>query len=266
VAILYHGHYDRSFRGQCSDFFEVAHNHAAQLFNPLSARGIKLSVFFHTYRHSFCKQKDDSLVAFLRPTRHEFSESSLPRIVDSYIRVLQLARAANPAPDVLLICRFDIVFTWNCLDLNIEWQKINLAWRDERSAWLHLHKSNDLFIALPFQHAIALEKAFDDSAKRSPSGDGNFLFKSLALAVGPSNIRFIDSEFRTSTVDARWITAHRNDTGGAKVFIAIERSCKGKAVDVSIRQTQSSPSCWRGSHMPWINDGIIPINSEIGML
>lgn len=247
VAVLYHGHYDRVFEGQCSDFFTVAHNHALKVFNPLRSQGIVLSTFFHTYRNIKCRHKDDFLVEYLRPVSYEFSESNLPRIIDSYVRVLQLAYAASPRPEVMLICRFDIMFTWSILDLNIEWHKVNLSWRDVRDAWHHFQKSNDLFITLPIQYTSAMEKSLYESAKRSPSGDGNFVFKSLASSIGPNELRFIDSEFRTSTVDSHWLAAHKNDTGGAKVFLAIERSCEGMKMDAESRKLMGNTMCWRGA-------------------
>jgi len=246
VAVLYHGHYDRAFEGQCSDFFTVAHNHALKVFNPLRSQGIVLSTFFHTYRDIKCRQKDDFLVDYLQPVSYEFSESNLPRIIDSYVRVLQLAYAASPRPEVMLMCRFDIMFTWSILDLNIEWHKVNLSWRDVRDAWQHFQKSNDLFITLPIQYSSSMEKSLYESAKRSPSGDGNFVFKSLASSIGASELRFIDSEFRTSTVDSYWLAAHKNDTGGAKVFLAIERSCEGKKMDAVSRKLTDNTQCWRG--------------------
>jgi len=247
VAVLYHGHYDRAFEGQCSDFFAVAQNHALTLINPLRSRGIVVNTFFHTYRNINCRQKDDFLVEYLQPISYEFSESNLPKIIDSYVRVLQLANAASPSPEVMLLCRFDIMFTWSILEINIEWHKINLSWRDVREAWQHFQKSNDLFITLPFQYTSAFEKSLYESAQRSPSGDGNFIFKSLASTVGPSEIRFIDSEFRTSTIDSHWLAVHRNDTGGAKVFLALERSCEGNKLDAASRKESDNLLCWRGA-------------------
>ena len=74
----------------CCDFLaKDLRNHRAQLLWPLVARlGVRsVDIYFHTHPH--CPVTDDRLVQALKPRRHEFSDT--PRVVDSYIRVLQLA-------------------------------------------------------------------------------------------------------------------------------------------------------------------------------
>ena len=74
----------------CCDFLaKDLRNHRAQLLWPLVARlGVRsVDIYFHTHPH--CPVMDDRLVRALKPRRHEFSDT--PRVVDSYIRVPQLA-------------------------------------------------------------------------------------------------------------------------------------------------------------------------------
>ncbi|KAG8465961.1 hypothetical protein KFE25_005531 [Diacronema lutheri] len=103
VSLLFHGHYARAStkRGGCSDFFQSAHNLRAAVFAPLLAReradaGEQLMrVFVHTFS-TRCAAADAALLAALRPTAFEFSRAPLPRIIDSYVRVLLLALAHTP--------------------------------------------------------------------------------------------------------------------------------------------------------------------------
>jgi len=149
VALVYHGHYDRAesrWGHQCSDFFTVRRNHERQLLGALRGAAttsgggaVRVSVFFHTYRHATCAAKDAALVAALRPTKHEFSARPLPRIVDSYIRALRLVLQADSGGaamiDFVVLTRFDVQYAWPVTSLGLDYGKVNLAWRDTEHYW-----------------------------------------------------------------------------------------------------------------------------------
>ena len=115
-----------------------------RLFGPLRDVFDEVDVYFHTYRHASCRAKDDRLVEFLKPVAYHFtdeaSDGPFPRIIDSYILVLELVFAASAhfvreikgnmtlsvsdarkddtfavqkleqMPDVIIMCRFDVVY------------------------------------------------------------------------------------------------------------------------------------------------------------
>ena len=252
VALLYHGHYDRRgtrFGRECSDFFQDASNHQDLLIKPIQAAGSKVLVFFHTYRSS-CRDKDAALVGYLKPDKFEFSESLLPRIIDSYIRVTKLALSSNAR--FYIVSRFDVQYTWPITAIGMDWSKTNIAWRDSESTWMdtRMKKVSDLFVAFSGAHALAFLGALGASANVAKDNHhgplssplvipAHFIYISMSNQVGAKNIRFIDSAFRVSTVDAKYLKGHPQEG----VFLAIDRSCWGKDMDAS---SKSGGSCWRG--------------------
>ena len=248
-GVMYHGHYDRVFGAHCSDFFAVKDNHKTSVLEPLRKMS-RVSVYFHTYR-SGCVLKDEALVSFLKPMKHEFSADILPRIVDSYLRVILMvtgipaSKRGSDYPDFLIIGRFDVQYPWPLTGIGIEYHKTNIAWRDKKEEWQHLFKSNDVFIACPTAHAAPLAQSLDKSAAHSPSHDGNLFYKYFSKKVGATNIRFIDSAFRTSTIDELYVLAHVGDLGGPKVFYVIDRSCFKKKHDAAVaRNASGGRKCW----------------------
>ncbi|KAJ1620510.1 hypothetical protein T492DRAFT_1077519 [Pavlovales sp. CCMP2436] len=174
LALLFHGHYDRQGRGlwvdeatdgpwrKCSDYFAVHVRLRATLIEPLLAAGVPVRTYFHTYAHpSGCKAKDDALVAALRPVSHQFSTALLPRVSESYVRVLRLFLRLPPsgpddgegtlappprgAEEAFILLRFDVLLREPLWQLPIDWRITSLAFRDKKWAWASQRKSSDLF-------------------------------------------------------------------------------------------------------------------------
>ena len=107
TAVVYHGQYYRS-NGKCGDFFKAAYNHKSMIIDPLLAMPMNVFVVFHTYT-SGCESRDRALVDFLRPVAHEIAPCCLPRIVDSYIRALQLLQSSRQSVDWIVLTRFELM-------------------------------------------------------------------------------------------------------------------------------------------------------------
>ena len=184
VAMAFHGEYLRRAllrhtgvdEKACSNFFLDAENITATLVRPLADMGAVVETFFHTTSH--CEASDDRLVEALRPVRHAFAPKNLPRVVDSYVRVMEMVEAyacerqqesggknenggRRPGGgsgggggglyfDAVILSRFDVRFTvHSILDLNIDWQMINVAFRDISTSWKRESKVSDLFFVYP---------------------------------------------------------------------------------------------------------------------
>jgi len=255
LALGYHGAYNRigirrKAKGACSDFLLRAElNHDAMLRQPLTATGWRLLTFFHTYR-SGCADKDEALLARLRPVAHEFGDSPLPKIVDSYLRVLGLIiewdkQRAGVAPTELgmvslphhavrtiVLCRFDAHYVWPASSLRLKWSKTNLAWRDVHESWEAERKASDLFIALPMAHAAPLARALRVSGAQAKHGPGHWLYRPLVAEIGEGAVHFIQNKTYSSSLVHLGMVQRRTDP---KLFMLLDRSCEGLALDACVR-------------------------------
>lgn len=179
VAIGFHGAYDRTGSQfdslSCTDFFQVSKNIFSTIIEPLREK-YNVLIFFHTYRHEGCLEKDNALVNMLEPEAYEFSKSKLPRIIDSYIRVIDLIdetanRTTNKitmaskskAIDYVLLLRFDVRYKQSFNKINIEMEKVNIAFRDQKQYWELRRKVSDLFFLVPYRYLKIFRDSLDSS-------------------------------------------------------------------------------------------------------
>ena len=206
---------------KCSDFFAAADNHKHHIFEPLRRVGIEYIVTaFHTFT-SGSKARDQALVDFLKPAAYHFDKSfnDSPRIVDSYIRVIDLLmNSKENGVDIALLVRFDLFFLKPLDWLYILWDKVNF--RDRDWDWIcrsdsecdksDLHFTSDLFYLTPNKFLPALRSSLDASGSREPvtddhkwlQGSGHWAYDPLATRIGAANINFITGGWRTSMSDA----------------------------------------------------------------
>ena len=196
IALAFHGHYDRQgtrFDSRaCSDFFSAASNIEKRLLSPLREQFDTVDVYFHTYRHRSCRSEDEALVQSLQPVAYSFTDETtsglLPRIIDSFVEVLELIFAGVPQsaksnvsvplsagiqksgrssslrrPDVILLCRFDVVYRHSVMHLGIHWDKVNFAFRDTEQGWRSSRKVSDLFTVVPSVYAEAFQWSLEAS-------------------------------------------------------------------------------------------------------
>ena len=179
VAIGFHGAYDRTGSqfdsSSCSDFFQVSKNIFSTIIEPLREK-YNVLIFFHTYRHEGCVEKDSALVNMLAPEAYQFSNSKLPRIIDSYIRVIDLIdntanrttkkitmASKSKAIDYVLLLRFDVRYKQSFEKLNIEMEKVNIAFRDQKQYWELRRKVSDLFFLVPYRYLKIFRDSLDSS-------------------------------------------------------------------------------------------------------
>lgn len=217
VALLYHGEYlrgtvdepagyDWTGSPKCSDFFVAAANHHDQLVAPLRARGARLQTFFHTVR-SGCASRDQALVNFLQPLAHRFDDELPPRIVDSFISVIDLLLASSVHVDVALLVRFDAMYKQPLDAMDIRWPAVNFAFADTRFAEGIV---SDLFHVCPGHDLPALRAAFAQSGERAQEwpGSAHYAWEPLREALGEERVHFIDEGLHTSTQNAFDVSRH----------------------------------------------------------
>ena len=260
VAMAFHGEYLRRAllrhtgvdEKACSNFFLDAENITATLVRPLADMGAVVETFFHTTSH--CEASDGRLVEALRPVRHAFAPKNLPRVVDSYLRVMEMVEAyacerqqesggknengGRPYFDAVILSRFDVRFTvHSILDLNIDWQMINVAFRDISTSWKRESKVSDLFFVYPGNRlGLHLRRAMDTSASAGPS-TRHSLGSSAAHWLLPHLMKGLDEPKPTGVAGHwyRWGSVNFIDPAGrssnvlpnsSATFLYLDRSCR----------------------------------------
>jgi hypothetical protein len=222
VAIAFHGHYlrqDALFHTHsvgCSNFFNDAENMTLSIVSPLEHANITVKTFFSTVGH--CPESDERLVQYIRPTAYSFAKCMLPRIVDSYIEVLDLVASHSPPVDAVILTRFDLLYRKPIFSMGVSWKSVNFPFADSPVYWSREKKVSDLFHVLPFHRIAAFRAALDASGKRSHTA-GHHAYSPLVRVVGSEAINFIDSS------RGRGSNVRADDPD--PTFLFIDRSCEG---------------------------------------
>ena len=210
VALVYHGAYYRS-SGKCADFFQAAYNHKTMIVDPLKReRSVNVITAFHTYS-SGCHKRDNALIDFLQPVAHEVEECCRPRIVDSYIRSLELLQASRVTVDWIVLTRFEIMFISPLTQLNLNWGRINFGFRDSWNYWNSMHIVTDLFYLFPISRMNDMISALDMSGTvdHSWAGSGHFTWSIIDERFGGGAWHFISDIHSTSALDG-WLCNPHN--------------------------------------------------------
>jgi len=227
VAIAFRGDYHRrailrdgvtraSRSLRCSDFFNSAKNLQQQVVDPLVAAGSVVKTYFHSYVDANCSQRDQRVLRELNPTRHEFSKEYLPRIVDSFIKVLELVLQDKDDIDAVVLTRFDLRYRAPITSFNIDWGATNVAHKDLRSNWEGREVISDVFYVLPIGHVQTLIDVLNQSADSENSGGaGHWIFNPFVKRMGRSALNYIDKEIGSSTAAPSQSTS----------FVGISRNC-----------------------------------------
>jgi hypothetical protein len=185
--------------GGCTDYFQHADHIERAIIAPLKGAGNNVSVYFHTYNSSGGPELDEQLVARLGPRRHTFSKTVLPKIVDSYIEVLDLVGNDDDI-DYIVLLRFDVRYKRRISELNVQWDKTNFAFRDRFLGFTDPqskmdHKVADLFHVLPMPHRLPMIHALHVSRGVDPHGSGHWAWEPLAEQLGSYNLNLMSNNY-----------------------------------------------------------------------
>ena len=219
VALGFHGEYHRRqelfhLHGEgCSNFFNDAANISAALKEPLEAAGVGVLTLVSTV--GSCPSLDQQLLDELKPVSHAIAACRLPRIMDSYLEVMSLAENHDPVPTHIVLTRFDVRYRLPIHEMDIKWDKLNLAFPDGPVYWEKERKVSDLFHVFPYRYLVPLRRAMEATARRT--GAAHWIYKPLAISIGPSSMNFVDKEGHRSNMG-------EHDEGLS--FVYIDRSCQ----------------------------------------
>jgi len=217
--------------GGCSDYFQHADHIERAIVAPLTGAGSNVSVYFHTYSSLDSPERDEQLVARLGPRRHAFSKTTLPKIVDSFIEVLDLVGNDDDI-DYIVLLRFDARYKRRISELNVQWDKSNFAFRDRFLGFTDpqskmCHKVSDFFHVLPMPHRLPMIHALRVSRGVDPHGSGHWAWEPLAEQLGSSNLNMMSNDYNY-TGDGRQVTYNGDllpNDDFEPPFLGLSRAC-----------------------------------------
>ena len=284
VAIGFHGEYVRREKMlhvhtealACSNFFRDSENITDTLIKPLIASNVTVEVFFHSV--SRCKEIDRRLIAALKPVRWEFSKRNLPRIVDSFLRVIDMIheyekekllgensinfgeseiKSSATYFDFIILTRFDVKFRIaSILNLNIDFNgAVNLAFKDAPPYWRKEEKVSDLFFVFPSGTvARNLRKAIDTSAgPHSHHSAAHWIYpylrKSLIETTPAQQAQNTTTSKAIHFIDPLGQSSNVQVDGKVKSFLYLDRSCANfdQWTSCSIMKEGSTPHASNGN-------------------
>ena len=225
VALAFHGEYVRA-RPKCSYFFGAYANIRSKVVADLRAHGVRVHSFFHSIASE--PELDARLVCALTPVSHTFARARPPKIVDSYIAVLDLVARARVDVDAVVLMRFDVIYRTQISRLPIDWTKVTYAWPDAQqhtfanlpNRFVREIKTSDLLMVMPRRYVGPMRAALLSIREANPQrtafskGNAHWTYDPLGVAIGYRNLAFVDPKPFTSVVS--W--SHGR-------FLAIDRSC-----------------------------------------
>jgi hypothetical protein len=168
--------------------------------DPLVAAGATVKIYFHSYVDANCSQRDQRLLRVLNPVRHEFAKEYMPRVVDSFIKVLELVFQDKNDIDAIVLTRFDLRYRAPITSFNVNWGATNVAHKDLRSKWEGREVISDILYVLPIGHVQPLIDALNRSANSENSdGAGHWIFNPFVNMMGRNALNYIDPQIGSST-------------------------------------------------------------------
>ncbi len=116
---------------------------------PLLEQGHDISIYFATYAH----EHQNELIHFLSPHLVEYKvyDHDISKGNQRDITVLALDTVAKYIHkyDAVILTRFDLKYIRKITEMNIDWTKINLLWRETQNMWKAHQRVSDIFHIFP---------------------------------------------------------------------------------------------------------------------
>ena len=196
IALVYRGFYKRKNKsnGKKNNFTtDIFKNHL----DSINTLGIKnIDIYIHTY--SINSNEDKELISIFENynLKNIFFEKKVSRKI-SYSIINSLELVDNKY-DLIINMRFDIYFTKYLNEWSIEYNKLNLCFKDVKQSWDLEKKVSDLIYILPTKYNNILISALKDSQNYRDHGPGHWIYQHLNISENEINF-MIDGFFSSNT-------------------------------------------------------------------
>jgi hypothetical protein len=196
LALAYRGFYKRNNKKTNNFNLEIFKNHLDSI-NTLNIQNI--DIYIHTYSINECEDKKLlSIFENYNLKKYIFEEKIRKKISYSIINSLELV---DKNYDLIINTRFDVYFIKYLSDWSINYNKLNLAFKDIKKSWVRKKKVSDLIYIFPKKYNNILISALKKSTNVVNSSPGHFIYKKLN--IDENEINFMIDGFFSSNTDSQ---------------------------------------------------------------
>ena len=202
LALVYRGFYKRNEnKGRSAgkkNYFnsEIFKNHLDSI-NSLGITPLNIDIYIHTYSiNDYEDKKLLSIFSNYNLKKYNFEKKISKKISYSIIKSLELV---DKDYDLIINTRFDVYFSKYLNDWSINYNNINLAFKDIERSWVKEKKVSDLIYIFPKKYTNILISALKNSQNFVPHGPGHFIYKHLN--INENEINFMIDGFFSSNTD-----------------------------------------------------------------
>jgi len=197
VAIILRGiSYSQNYR-QGVDFRLSIQSFRTKILTPLKEAGHDISIYLATYPHELQQELLSSYDDALKKYVIYQKEISKGNQRDLSVKALQLLESDLHDIDVVIMTRFDLHYKKNIHQMNIQWDKINVLWKETLKMWNDHNRISDIFHVFP----IKFYKQFVDSvaAIRDRSNLHKLYRGLLEHDISKDDVHFMEDGFYDSS-------------------------------------------------------------------
>ena len=162
----------------------------------MTEQGHQITVYFATYDHKHQQELTEAFEPYLH--KHIFLNGDFSKGNQRDMAVLAMNLIAENVQDydVIILTRFDLQYLKNLSDMNIDFTKINLLWRETQNMWKAHQRVSDIFHIFPSR----LFKPFLNSVwkLRDKSNLHKLYGELIKNGVAQEDIHFIEDGFYDS--------------------------------------------------------------------
>jgi len=206
VALVYRGFYKRNglennmmkVRKKNNFNSEIFKNHLDSI-NSLGITPLNIDIYIHTYSvNDYEDKKLLSIFSNYNLKKYNFEKEISKKISYSIIKSLELV---DEDYDLIINTRFDVSFIKYLNNWSINYNNINLAFKDLEEMWIKQKKVSDLIYIFPKKYNNILISALKKSENYYPHGPGHFIYKDLN--INENEINFMIDGFFSSNTDVQ---------------------------------------------------------------
>jgi len=149
IAIVLRGiSYAENYRDGV-DFRLSIESFKKKILEPLQSQGHEISIYFATYQHCLADQLKESYGELLKKYIFINSEINKGCQKDITITALKLVVDDIENIDIVIMTRFDVHYKLRITEMNIEWDKINVLWKELLRLWNAHRRIADIMHIFP---------------------------------------------------------------------------------------------------------------------
>lgn len=194
LALVYRGFYKRNFHKKNNFNLDIFKNHLDSI-NSLDIKNI--DIYLHTY--SVNDYEDNKFLSLF--LNHNLKKYIIEKEINKKISysIINSLNLVDENYDLIINTRFDVYFIKPLNEFNINYEKLNLLFKEQERYWNEDKRVSDLIYIFPKKYNNILTSALTKSMNCRPHGPGHFIYKHLN--INENEINFMIDGFFSSTTE-----------------------------------------------------------------